>query len=105
MYTATDNIFFADSCPTTWLSRKLLISNGLGIEVNSKGTDFFGLSFGNRNYLQGLNLIGLRRSDFNNKDILGLTEAYKEIFATKNLTNNFSQLKNCQLNLVFLDHF
>ena len=47
MYTATDNIFFADSCPTTWLSRKLLISNGLGIEVNSKGIDFLGLSVGN----------------------------------------------------------
>ena len=44
MYTATDNIFFADSWPTTWLSRKLLISNGFGIEVNSKGIDFFGSS-------------------------------------------------------------
>ena len=52
----------------------------------------YGLSIGNRNYLQGLNLIGLRRSNFNNKDILGLTEAYKEIFATKNLTDNLSKL-------------
>ena len=48
----------------------------------------YGLSIGNRNYLQGLNLIGLRRANFENKDILGLTEAYKEIFATKNLTHN-----------------
>ena len=52
----------------------------------------YGLSIGNRNYLQGLNLIGLRRSNFNNKDILGLNEAYKEIFATKNLTDNLSKL-------------
>ena len=52
----------------------------------------FGLSIGNRNYLQGLNLIGLRRANFENKDILGLTEAYKEIFATKNLTENLSKL-------------
>ena len=52
----------------------------------------FGLSIGNRNYLQGLNLIGLRRANFNNKDILGLTEAYKEIFATKNLNDNLSKL-------------
>ena len=52
----------------------------------------YGLSIGNRNYLQGLNLIGLRRSNFDNKDILGLTEAYKEIFATKNLTDNLSKL-------------
>ena len=52
----------------------------------------YGLSIGNRNYLQGLNLIGLRRSNLNNKDILVLTEAYKEIFATKNLTDNLSKL-------------
>ena len=52
----------------------------------------YGLSIGNRNYLQGLNLIGLRRSNLNNKDIIGLTEAYKEIFATKNLTDNLSKL-------------
>ena len=52
----------------------------------------YGLSIGNRNYLQGINLIGLRRAKFENKDILGLTEAYKEIFATKNLTENLSKL-------------
>ena len=52
----------------------------------------YGLSIGNRNYLQGLNLIGLRRANFENKDILGLTEAYKEIFATKNLKDNLSKL-------------
>ena len=52
----------------------------------------YGLSIGNRNYLQGLNLIGLRRANFENKDILGLTEAYKEIFATKNLTDNLNKL-------------
>tara|TARA_B100000029_G_scaffold503481_3_gene580458 strand:+ start:2295 stop:3080 length:786 start_codon:yes stop_codon:yes gene_type:complete len=52
----------------------------------------YGLSIGNRNYLQGLNLIGLRRANFENKDILGLTEAYKEIFASKNLTDNLSKL-------------
>jgi len=52
----------------------------------------YGLSTGNRNSLQGLNLIGLRRSKFDNKDILGLSDAYKEIFATKNLTENLVKL-------------
>ena len=52
----------------------------------------YGLSVGNRNYLQGLNLIGLRRANFENKDILGLSEAYKEIFATKNLSENLNKL-------------
>ncbi len=52
----------------------------------------YGLSVGNRNYLSGLNLIGLRRANFNNKDILGLSEAYKEIFYSKNLNKNLSSL-------------
>ena len=52
----------------------------------------YGLSTGNRNSLQGLNLIGLRRAKFENKDILGLNEAYKEIFATKNITENINRL-------------
>ena len=52
----------------------------------------YGLSTGNRNSLQGLNLIGLRRAKFENKDILGLSEAYKEIFSTKNINENISKL-------------
>ena len=52
----------------------------------------YGLSTGNRNSLQGLNLIGLRRAKIQNKDILGLSEAYKEIFATKNINENISKL-------------
>ena len=52
----------------------------------------YGLSTGNRNSLQGLNFIGLRRANINNKDILGLSDAYKEIFATKNLTENLDKL-------------
>ncbi len=52
----------------------------------------YGLSTGNRNSLQGLNLIGLRRANFENKDILELSEAYKEIFATKNIIENISKL-------------
>ena len=52
----------------------------------------YGLSTGNRNSLQGLNLIGLRRAKFENKDILGLSDAYKEIFASKNLTENIDKL-------------
>ena len=52
----------------------------------------YGLSTGNRNSLHGLNLIGLRRAKFENKDILGLSEAYKEIFASKNINGNISKL-------------
>ena len=52
----------------------------------------YGLSFGNRNYLQGINLIGLRRKNISNKNILSLTEAYKEIFATPKLNENINKL-------------
>ena len=52
----------------------------------------FGLSIGNRNYLQGLNLIGLRRKKYENKKIIGLDKAYKEIFASKNLHEKLSSI-------------
>ena len=54
----------------------------------------YGLSTGNRNSLQGLNLIGLRRAKYENKEILGLSEAYKEIFSTKNFIENIYKLNN-----------
>ena len=52
----------------------------------------FGLSIGNRNYLQGLNLIGLRRKKYDNQKIMGLSKAYKEIFSSKNLHENLSKI-------------
>ena len=52
----------------------------------------FGLSIGNRNYLQGLNLIGLRRKKYDNKTIMELDKAYKKIFSTKNFHENLSQI-------------
>jgi len=52
----------------------------------------FGLSFGNRNYLKGINLIGLRRKKYDNKKIMELDQAYKKIFASKNLHENLSKI-------------
>ena len=52
----------------------------------------FGLSIGNRNFLQGLNLRGLRRKNYPNKDILELNEAYKEIFSSSKLHENLEKL-------------
>ena len=52
----------------------------------------FGLSIGNRNYLQGLNLIGLRRKKYDNQKIMGLSKAYNEIFASKNLHENLNKI-------------
>ena len=52
----------------------------------------FGLSIGNRNYLQGLNLIGLRRKNYENKKIMDLNKAYHEIFSSKNLHENLNKI-------------
>jgi UDP-N-acetylglucosamine acyltransferase len=52
----------------------------------------YGLSTGNRNYLNGINVVGLRRNKVPNKEIIELTEAYKEIFKTERLNENLSKL-------------
>ena len=52
----------------------------------------YAMVHGNRSILQGLNLIGLRRKNIPNKDILVLSEAYKEIFKNENLTENLNNL-------------
>ena len=52
----------------------------------------FGLSFGNRNYLKGINLIGLRRKKYDNKKIIELDKAYKKIFSSSNLHENLNNI-------------
>ena len=52
----------------------------------------FGLSFGNRNYLRGINLIGLKRKKYDNKKIMELDSAFKKIFSSKNLHEILSKI-------------
>ena len=52
----------------------------------------FGLSFGNRNYLRGINLIGLKRNKYDNKKIMELVQAFKKIFTSKNLHENLGKI-------------
>ena len=54
----------------------------------------YAMVHGNRSVLQGLNLIGLRRKNIPNKEIMVLTEAYKEIFKNENLTENLKNLNS-----------
>ena len=51
-----------------------------------------GLSFGNRNYLRGINLIGLKRKKYDNKKIMELDAAFKKIFSSKNLHENLAKI-------------
>ena len=52
----------------------------------------FGLSFGNRNYLRGINIVGLKRKKYENKKIMELDAAFKKIFSSKNLHENLSKI-------------
>ena len=52
----------------------------------------FGLSFGNRNYLRGINIIGLKRKKYENKKIMELDSAFKKIFSSENLHENLSKI-------------
>ena len=52
----------------------------------------FGLSLGNRNNLVGLNLIGLRRAKFLNKDIKILQNFYDLVFCNQNFRHNIENL-------------
>ena len=54
----------------------------------------YAMVHGNRSILQGLNLIGLRRKNVPNREIMVLTDAYKEIFKNENLTENLKNLDN-----------
>jgi UDP-N-acetylglucosamine acyltransferase len=54
----------------------------------------YSVSTGNRNFLNGINIIGLRRIKTKNEDIIILTEAYKEIFKTESLNSNLNKLNN-----------
>ncbi|MDB3888975.1 acyl-ACP--UDP-N-acetylglucosamine O-acyltransferase [Candidatus Pelagibacter sp.] len=73
----------------TRIGKMAMIGGMTGVE---KDVIPYGLSLGNRNYLCGLNLVGLRRKEISNKDILSLSEAYKEIFKTEQLTFNLSNM-------------
>ena len=52
----------------------------------------FGLSYGNRNFLKGINIIGLKRKNYENKKIMQLSEAYEKIFSSDNLHENLNKI-------------
>ena len=88
----SDEVIIGGNCGIqqfTRIGRMAMIGGMSGV---SRGVIPYGLSFGNRNYLEGINLIGLRRKKVSNKEILALSEAYKEIFKTNSLHENLAKL-------------
>ena len=88
----SDDVIIGGNCGIqqfTRIGRMAMIGGMSGV---SRDVIPYGLSFGNRNYLEGINLIGLRRKKVSNKEILALSEAYKEIFKTHSLHENLTKL-------------
>ena len=83
-----DHVVIGGNCGVqqfTRIGKMAMIGGMTGV---SRDVIPYGLSTGNRNYLNGINVVGLRRNKKSNKEIIGLTDAYKEIFKTKNLNDN-----------------
>ena len=88
----SDDVIIGGNCGIqqfTRIGRMAMIGGMTGV---SRDVIPYGLSFGNRNYLEGINIVGLRRKKVSNKEILVLSEAYKEIFKTNSLHENLAKL-------------
>ena len=87
-----DNVIIGGNCGVqqfTRIGKMAMIGGMTGV---SRDVIPYGVSLGNRNYLDGINIIGLRRRKVSNKDILSLSDAYKEIFKTESLNENLNKL-------------
>ena len=87
-----DHVIIGGNCGVqqfTRIGKMAMIGGMTGV---SRDVIPYGLSTGNRNYLNGVNVVGLRRNKVSNKEIIGLTDAYKEIFKTESLNDNLSKL-------------
>ena len=87
-----DDVIIGGNCGVqqfTRIGKMAMIGGMTGV---SRDVIPYGLSLGNRNYLNGINVVGLRRKKVSNKEIILLTNAYEEIFKTENLSENMSQL-------------
>ena len=94
-----DNVIIGGNCGVHQFTRIGKMAMVGGMTGVSRDIIPYGIAHGNRSVLQGLNLIGLRRKNIPNKEIMILTDAYKEIFKNENLTENLNNLsKNFKSN-------
>ncbi|MDB9826070.1 acyl-ACP--UDP-N-acetylglucosamine O-acyltransferase [Candidatus Pelagibacter sp.] len=88
----SDNVIIGGNCGIQQFTRIGKMAMIGGMTAVSRDVIPYGLSIGNRNFLNGINVVGLRRGKIPNKDIIGLTDAYKEIFKTESLNENLDNL-------------
>ena len=87
-----DQVIIGGNCGVqqfTRIGKMAMIGGMTGV---SRDVIPYGLSTGNRNYLNGINVVGLRRNNTPNKEIIERTEAYKDLFKTESLNNNLEKL-------------
>ena len=73
-----DDVIIGGNCGIqqfTRIGKMAMIGGMTGV---SRDVIPYGLSFGNRNYLGGINLVGLRRKNVTNKEILTLRKHTKK---------------------------
>ena len=87
-----DDVIIGGNCGVQQFTRIGKMAMIGGMTAVSRDVIPYGLSFGNRNYLEGINIVGLRRRNIINKEILTLTEAYKEIFKSNQIFENLDNL-------------
>ncbi len=65
----------------------------------------YGLAIGNRAKISGINLVGLRRANYNNKEIMELKKLVEKLLSKKNkvLSSEYNKDKNNKLINTFLD--
>ena len=88
----SDDVIIGGNCGIQQFTRIGKMAMIGGMTAVSRDVIPYGLSFGNRNYLEGINVVGLRRKKVSNKEILALSEAYKKIFKTMSLHENLAKL-------------
>ena len=88
----SDNVIIGGNCGIQQFTRIGKMAMIGGMTAVSRDVIPYGLSIGNRNFLNGINVVGLRRGKIPNKDIIGLTDAYNEIFKTESLNENLDNL-------------
>lgn len=87
-----DHVILGGNCGVhqfTRIGKMAMIGGMTGV---SRDVIPYGLSTGNRNILNGINVVGLRRIKISNKQIISLSETYKDIFKTENLNENLEKL-------------
>jgi len=83
-----DHVIIGGNCGIqqfTRIGKMAMIGGMTGV---SRDVIPYSLSTGNRNYLDGINIVGLRRAKFSNKNIIDLIDAYEKIFKNENLGEN-----------------